>query len=273
MNPVRMLSVMLVVVLVLYIAICGLMWFAQDSMIFQRQPLRPDSVEVARSVGAEELKVTTPEGISLYGWLRKAHSSGPSPLLIYFGGNAEEVTGMLGELQRYPAMAVALVNYRAYGQSEGAPSEKALLADGVMVYDALAVNPNVDSERIIVMGRSLGTGVAIYVASERKVRAVMLVSPYDSLTSVAARVYPWLPVAQLIRHPFDSLSRAARIASPMLALAGTLDDVVPPEHSKKLRDAWKGNSELQLLEGSGHNDLMGHLKFWRTVDDFLRRAL
>ncbi len=266
-----MMTLALLVAALLYLGICTLLWFAQDSMIFLRQPLPPEVQALARGLGAEEWKLSTKDGVHLHGWSRKARAPGTAPWIIYFGGNAEEVTGMLGELSRYPGMGIALVNYRGYGLSEGEPSERALLADGIAVYDALAARPEVDRDRILLMGRSLGTGMATYVASQRKVRAVVLVSPYDTLTAVAARVYPWLPVALLMRHPFDSLSHAPSITTPMLAMVGSLDNVDPPEHSVRLRDAWSGETQLHLLEGADHNDLTQHPRFWPAVDGFLER--
>ncbi|MSQ60364.1 MAG: alpha/beta hydrolase [Betaproteobacteria bacterium] len=271
MNPMRILAITLLVAAVSYLGVCTLLFFAQDSMIFLRQPLRAESPALASRLGAEELRLSTQDGVLLHGWSRKAKTPGTTPWLIYFGGNAEEVTGMLEELSRYAGVGVALANYRGYGLSGGEPSERAFLADGVALYDALAARPEVDRERILVMGRSLGTGTAAYVASQRKVRAVVLLSPYDSLTAVAARVYPWLPVAFLMRHPFDTLSRAPAISSPMLAVAGSLDTIVPPSHSQRLREAWKGEAQLHLLVGAGHNDLLLHPGFWPRVDEFIER--
>ncbi len=267
----RMITITLLVAALSYLGVCTLLWFAQDSMIFLRQAPPPGAQEFARGQGAEALELSTSDGARLHGWARKARVPGSTPWLIYFGGNAEEVTGMLGELAHYAHMGIALVNYRGYGLSEGESSERALLADGVAVYDALAARPEVDRERIVLMGRSLGTGVATYVALQRKVRAVVLVSPYDTLTAVAARVYPWLPVSLLMRHPFDSMSRAPAITAPMLAMAGSLDQIVPPAHSRRLREAWKGEAQLHLLEGADHNDLLQHPRFWPTVDGFLER--
>jgi uncharacterized protein len=268
----RSIAFLFVVAALLYLAICGLMWFAQDSMIFLCQPLQSQAVNWARSVGAQELRVSSKDGIQLHGWFRKASHSGPSPFLIYFGGNAEEVSGMLHELARYPEMSIALFNYRGYGLSEGTPSESALFADSLVIYDTVATRSDVDPKRIIIMGRSLGSGVATYVASRRSVRAVVLISPYDSLTALAAHFYPWLPVSHLMRHRFDSVSRAPEIRAPMLAMVGTLDSIVPPANSQRLVRAWKGQGNLHLLRGADHNDLLAHPEFWQVVDQFVKQA-
>lgn len=254
----------------IYLALCAFIWAKQDSLIFFRQPLIAEQIQLAQRTGAQALELKNAQGLWLRGWWRKAQGVDPAPLLIYFGGNAEEVSGMLVEFQRYPKMHVALFNYRGYGSSEGDPSEHALLDDALFLHDTLSRTPEVARDAVVVMGRSLGSGVATHVAAARKVRAVILVSPYDSLRDIAAKIYPWLPVGLLMRHPFDSLSRAPGINAPMLALVGTRDTVVPPAHSQRLHDAWKGRALLRLLQGADHNDMMDHPEFWPSVDSFLR---
>jgi len=110
--------------------------------------------------------------------------------------------------------SLALVNYRGYGASEGSPSERALFADALLVLDALRERPDVDPARVALVGRSLGSGVATYVAANRPVAGVALVSPYDSVTALARRQFPWLPIELLLRHPFDSRSRGKGMPKP-----------------------------------------------------------
>src|SRR5262249_22796712 len=135
----------------------------------------------------------------------------PCPLVIYFGGNAEEVSWLLQESPRLAPWALLLVNYRGYGLSDGRPSESALYNDAVALYDWVTARPDTDARRIVFVGRSLGTGVATYLASQRTVSGVVLVSPYDNLVEVARGVYPYLPVDGLMRYRFDSAARAKRI--------------------------------------------------------------
>ena len=140
----------------------------------------------------------------LRGWLLRAAGREPAPLLIYFGGNAEEASWVLSELAHIPGWSALVVNYRGYGQSEGAPSERALFADALALYDQAIKRLDIEPHRVVAMGRSLGTGVATYLASQRPIAAVILVSPYDSLVSIAQRAYPFLPVRLLLKHRFDS---------------------------------------------------------------------
>lgn len=251
-------------------------WLAQDALIFYRQPL-PESrrAEIARRYPAvEEIQLAAADGTRLHGWLVKPQAASPAPLVIYFGGNAEEVSWMLdavGDPVRgeTPGIAWLLVNYRGYGLSEGSPSEAALVADALALYDFAAAQPVVDPQRIVAFGRSLGSGVAVALAAQRPVRAVVLVSPFDSLASVAKHHYPYLPVDWLLRHPFDSIALAPALRQPLLCFIAERDEVIPPAHSERLFAAWGGAKRKVALAGAGHNDTDGAAGFWPSLRGFL----
>lgn len=251
-------------------------WLAQDALIFYRQPL-PESrrAEIARRYPAvEEVQLAAADGTRLHGWLVKPQAASPAPLVIYFGGNAEEVSWMLdavGDPVRgeTPGIAWLLVNYRGYGLSEGSPSEAALVADALVLYDFATAHPAVDPQRIVAFGRSLGSGVAVALAAQRPVRAVVLVSPFDSLASVAKHHYPYLPVDWLLRHPFDSIALAPALRQPLLCFIAERDEVIPPAHSERLFAAWGGAKRKVALAGAGHNDTDGADGFWPSLRGFL----
>ena len=165
------------------------------------------------------------------------------------------------------------MNYRGYGRSAGRPGEKALVSDGIELYDWAARRPDIDPQRIVLHGRSLGTGVAVQVAAARPARCVVLTSPYASLVDVAKEVYFWLPVALLMRHRFDSAALAPGLRVPALVLVGEADDLVPPHHSHKLAAAWGGTVERVSLEGFGHNDLDITPRYAAAIRAFLDRNL
>ena len=121
------------------------------------------------------------------------------------------------------------------------------------------------------MGRSLGTGVAVYLAQNRAVEGVILVTPYDSLTSVSQEKFPFLPVSFLLKHKFDSGSRAPSIAAPLLALAAKDDTIIPPLHAKRLVEKWGGPRTLEVLEGVDHNSVDSNPVYWETIRTFLSR--
>ena len=151
--------------------------------------------------------------------------------------------------------------------SAGTPSEAALTADAVLWHDY--AKEKLGARRIIAFGRSLGSGVAVQLAAARPLEAVILVAPFDSLTSVGQRHYPFLPVSWLLKHPFDSLALAPTIAAPLLCLVAERDEIIPVVHSKRLYEAWKGPRRWVELQGAGHNSTDDAPAFWQAIREFL----
>ena len=255
----------------LFVGLSGLLYLLQERLIFHPQPL-PEGVRrmIAALPGVEELEVRTSDGVRLHGWLRHGAAGPPGrPLVLYFGGNAEEVSAQILDAPQLAPWSVAALNYRGYGLSDGRPGEAALRVDALTLYDRLAAREDVDAERIVVLGRSLGSGVAVQLAANRPVHALILVSPFDSLRSIAKRTYPFVPVRLLLRHPFDSLALAAGITAPLLVMAGERDTLIPPEHSRRLAEAWAGPWRWELLPGTGHNDIHAAGRYWPVMREFL----
>jgi len=245
-----------------------LLYVSQERMIFMPQPA-PIAPPRAAELNIEEVKIEVEPGLLLRGWLaRPAAASQRLPLAIYFGGNAEEVSGMVSLAGRFPGWALLAVNYRGYGGNPGAPSERALFADALAIYDWAARRGDVDAAHIATIGRSLGSGVAVYLAAERPLAAVVLIAPFDSLRAVAQRHYPYLPM-HLLRHPFDSLARAPRIESPLLIVAAERDSIVPIEHARALYAAWHGPKTWREIAGADHNDLDADPAYWQAIASFL----
>jgi pimeloyl-ACP methyl ester carboxylesterase len=249
-------------VLCVLLAVPLTMYLVQEHLIFHPQPM----AEMTRARLAERAEshfIDAADGTRLHAW----HLKG-SPLVIYFGGNAEEVSWMLGPAARgAPGTGWLLVDYRGYGSSAGEPSEKALTADAARWYDY--AKDKLGAQRVVLFGRSLGSGVAVHLAAARAADGVVLVTPYDSLTNVARHHYPYLPVNWMLKHPFDSVGRAPAIAVPLLCLVAERDEVIPVVHSKRLYDAWKGPKRWVELQGAGHNSTDDTPQFWRAIREFL----
>jgi pimeloyl-ACP methyl ester carboxylesterase len=190
-------------------------------------------------------------------------------LLIYFGGNAEEVSHMAALPGATPGWALLTLNYRGYGGNPGSPSEQSLCADALAIHGWAVKQPDVDAERVVAFGRSLGSGLAVYLASQRPLAGVVLVTPYDSLRAVAQRLYPYAPVALLLKHSFDSLSRAPNVTAPVLMLAAVRDTVVPIGHARTLFAAWGGPKTWREFANAGHNDLDADPGYRSAIAEFL----
>ena len=261
-----MLKSLLIILLGVVLGVPLLMWLFQERLIFFQRPL--ESRPAPRPT-LEEVAIPAADGSKLRGWLVKGGGA-PAPLVIYFGGNAEEVSWLVEVAEKFAGWSLLLVNYRGYGESEGKPSESALFADALAVHDYARNRPDVNPERIVAMGRSLGSGVAVHLAAERTLRGVILVSPYDSLVAVAGRHYPFLPMPLMLRHRFDSLSRAPRIEAPLLCLVADDDKVVPVSHSRTLFDAWRGRKTWRDIPRADHDSIAGESAYWIAIADFLK---
>jgi fermentation-respiration switch protein FrsA (DUF1100 family) len=254
-----------------YAALAVLGWVMQERLLFYPRPLGPPPSPPA-GWSLEKVKLTARDGTVLAGVLVKPPVPRP-PLVIYYGGNAEEPTGYAGEVAKtYGERAVLLMNYRGYGASEGKPGERALVSDALEIFDWASKRGDIDAARIALHGRSLGTGVAVQVAAERPASCVILTSPFDSAREVAKKLYPWLPVGLLMRHPFDSLAIAPRVKAPALVLMGDADTLIPPSHSEALASAWGGKAERVVMKGFGHGDLSMPPAYDAAIRDFLARC-
>ena len=244
------------------------MYLAQDSLLFYKQPLSEGRrADVAkRHPQAREIFLQAKDGAKIHAW----HLQAGAPLVIYFGGNAEEVSWMLDEAPaRAPGVSWLLVDYRGYGGSEGSPSEENISADALAWYDHAL--QHLATQKVIAFGRSLGSGAAVYLASQRKLEGVVLVTPYDSLVAVAGHHYPWLPVNWMLRHRFDSIGHAPKLTTPLLCVAASRDDIIPMKLAKRLYDAWGGPKRWVGLEEAGHNTTDSHPLFWQNVASFLAK--
>ena len=255
----RRLSIFL---LLAYLLACAAIYADQDELVFLPRPLHAEN-----AAGLKDLQLRVPRpGALLHGW---QINPGKQRLLLYYGGNAEEVSHLAREFAQLGDYSTLLLNYRGYGLSSGAPGEQALFGDALWVYDQLHHILGYRPRQVILVGRSLGSGVAMHVASQRNVDGVALVTPFDSLRAVAAVHYPWLPVSLLLRHPFDSLDAAPGVTAPVQFLLAESDSVVPPDHSERLAAALPARPRVDTLRGTAHDTVMTGPAFWSALRGFL----
>lgn len=173
--------------------------------------------------------------------------------VLYFGGNAEDVSASLPLLdEAFPERALYLMHYRGYLGSSGKPTEQALVADALALFDRAAL----EHRDIVVVGRSLGSGVAIQVAARRPVSRLVLVTPFDSLAALGARQFPYFPVRWLLRDKYESGKYAPAVTAPTLLIAAGQDDIIPAQSTGLLLARFReGVASLRVIQGAGHDSI------------------
>jgi fermentation-respiration switch protein FrsA (DUF1100 family) len=247
----------LVLALVLYGACCLFLYVAQRSFIYF--PTAESSNPVA-----QDLRIASGDEILQVWQLNPGAEQG----IIYFGGNAEDVAGntpLFADV--FKGQAVYLVNYRGYGGSSGSPTEAGLFADAEAVYDYVK---HLHSS-IHVIGRSLGSGVAVHLATVRDVDKLVLVTPYDSIASIAENSMPLFPVSLLIKDRYDSWRLAGKLRNQTLALLAEYDEVIPRASSEKLIAAFQPRLLSTLVIPRANHNSIGMMAGYRAaLDNFLR---
>ncbi|MDB5770659.1 MAG: alpha/beta hydrolase [Burkholderia sp.] len=228
----------------------------QQKMVFN--PSRVKEVERPRSNGHRTRAVVlrSSDGTRLCGWFLTPNAPGTHPGVIYFGGRSEEVSWVARDAGTlFPGMAVLVINYRGYGDSHGNPGERQMIEDGQMLYDWMATHRHIDPARIAVVGRSLGSGVAIQVAVHRPAAALALITPYDSILAIARRRFRGMPISLLLKHRFESIKHAEKVSAPVLILRAESDDVVPHAHTDLLVSKLSTVVLDEVVPASDHCDI------------------
>ncbi|HEY8939276.1 MAG TPA: alpha/beta fold hydrolase, partial [Cellvibrio sp.] len=158
----------------------------------------------------------------------------------------------------FPDKAIYAMNYRGFGGSDGTPSEEGLVKDAFFLFDHIRKN----HRDIIVIGRSLGSGIAVQLASKRQVHRLILVTPYDSIQNIAAGRFPAFPVRWLLKDKFESWRYAAKISAPTTVIAAEFDEVIPLKNTRNLLDSFpQGIATLIVVHNTGHNSISGNREY------------
>ena len=249
----RVVRVVVIVALAVLLAI-GVMWVFQRRFIYFPSQVLPDVAAVLP--GAEEVVFPTDDGLTLAAWWVPAAGDANGGTVVVFNGNA----GNRGD--RIPlALALAergygllLVDYRGYGGNPGRPTEDGLLADGRAAVAYLETRPDVDADRLVYFGESLGAAVAIGLAEQEPPAALVLRSPFASLPDIGSVHYPFLPTSVLLWDRYPNLERIRGIEVPVLVVAGSADSIVPVAQSQRLYEAASAPKVFVMIEGADHND-------------------
>ncbi len=247
------------VVLALAAALLATFFFAQRSLIYFPQYTRADAAGTDFALDRGDA--------TLRGWI--VHGGAKGPPILYFGGNAEAVEGNRDAFARlFPGRSVYLPAYRGYGASDGSPSQAAILADAAALYDLVAAKH--PGQPVSVIGRSLGSGVATHLASQRPIAKLALVTPFDSLAEVGAAHYPWLPVRWLLRERYDSVAALRGYGGPVLVIRAGRDAVVPAANTDRLVAALPSDARIVPLQDADHDLGGAGSAYGQALADFMR---
>ena len=233
----------------------ALLWVGQRRLIYFPYA----GVAPAASLGlprAENVRFTTDDSVTINGWFVPAESSPARFTVVMFNGNAGH-RGMRAPVASALArhgVATLLFDYRGYGDNAGSPSEDGLAQDARAARAYITTRTYVDTGRVVFFGESLGAAVALRLATETPPFALVLRSPFTSMTEIGRHHYPFLPVRWLLRDRYPSLERAPSVSCPTLVIAGDRDSIIPIEQSRRLYEAFTGEKRLVVIAGADHND-------------------
>jgi uncharacterized protein len=264
---------LLAVVVAAVVVAVGLLWLAQRRLIYLPSQVVPPIGSVLPA--AEEVAYATDDGLILAAWLVPASGEPSGITVIVFNGNAGNRAHRAPVAEALASLGhrVLLTDYRGYGGNPGRPTETGLAADARAAVAHLEDRGDVDPERLVYFGESLGAAVAIGLAVERPPAALVLRSPFTSLPDVASVHYPFLPTSWLLWDRYPNLDRMRTLTVPLLVVAGTEDRIVPFAQSEALYATAPGPKELMAVDGADHNDhrLNAGEAMLARVDAFVRR--
>ncbi len=248
----------IIIFLALYSLACFFLYIKQRSILYFPTPESSQSNAQILWLQASAAKLKI--------WLlNKDENNQRQKAIIYFGGNSEAVEENIPAFKRmFDNSTVYVVNYRGYGGSTGLPTEQDLFGDALDIYDQLKSQYS----SISVIGRSLGSGVACYLAANREVSKLVLTTPYDSIRNVAQSHYPMFPVKWLLKDHFDSAGYAASIDSEILVLYAEHDQVVPRIHTETLLKVLPDVKSI-LIKNASHNDISSNPEYQQLLAEFL----
>jgi fermentation-respiration switch protein FrsA (DUF1100 family) len=237
-----------------YFTFVGILAVQQRRLLYVPDTRRPDLL-ADNAPQARALTVRTGDGLDLLAWMAYP-ADDEQPVILYLHGNGGNIGGRvsrLGLLNDF-GWGVLLLEYRGFGGNAGTPTEAGLFADAQAGYDALRAL-GIAARRIVLWGESLGSGVAVHLATQAEVGAILLEAPYTSIAAIGKRQFPFVPVYWLLHDHFDLIGRIGAVRVPVLVMCGGRDNVVPPAMGRAVFAAANEPKVFWLAQDAGHNDL------------------
>lgn len=257
-KPLKSVALRLVAAIVLmYIGICASLYSLQTALIYSP----PSEGTIAHP---QQLLLQRPDATLAIA----TNANQSDKAIVYFGGNAEDVGRDLPSFAaNFPDYALYFMNYRGYADSTGEPSEKTLVADGLALFDQV----HTQHKQVTIIGRSLGSGIALQIAAQRAAAKLILITPYYSLTELAKRKFPYVPIPWLLRDKYESWRYAPAITTPTLILLAQKDEIIPRTSSIALYKHFKKEvASMKMLAASNHNTIALNPLYFALIKDSLK---
>ena len=263
-------------VLIIFALFCGLLFIAQDSLIFHNVHCHASREFLQNRPGFREIKFTALSGNTYHGMMRYI-SDEEAPLLIYFGGNGEvsyrhmRMREMNNHWQYFDGFHYLFVDYRGYGLNSGRTHYRNMQEQALAIFDYAAALANVDGGRIVVMGYSLGTASAVYLAANRPAAGLILATPFSNGYDLYNNLLPIFrgPMRFLVRQKLPSYRYAPYVACPVLIIASRNDEIIPFSSTQRLASLFPGDVDFMELSNARHNDIFLAHGVYDRVRDFL----
>jgi len=250
-----MLKVVFMMILVVYVLLGIVLYIKQKDMLYFPTPdLKTDYKGFVLKDGEVFVYVHV---------LNPGHKNA----ILYFGGNAESMAQSSEYIaQQFPNITCYLMDYRGYGSSTGKASQEGIYKDALALYDTVKQK----HARISIGGRSLGSGIATYVAARRDVIKLALITPYDSIEAIAQDRYPMYPISLLLKDTYNSISNVKKIKAKTFIVMAENDKVIPKKHTLRLIEAFKKEQLVTtIIKNRGHNDISDDERYYKIMQDFI----
>jgi len=254
---------LLSILLLIYIALGTFLYIKQRDFIYFPPPaVKHNFQQISFTNQQDSYSVETTV-------LNLARGKDKQNAILYFGGNGEAVDLNANDFSRtFPNQTIYLVKYRGYSGSAGTATEESLFSDALTVYDTIKTQ----YQSVTVIGRSLGSGVACYVASQRPVKKLALITPFDSAQSIAQSAYPIFPISLLLKDKYDSVSRAKAIKAQVLFIIAEHDEIISRNHSNRLIKAFPASQTHVEMIKSDHNSISNQAEYYKLLNTFAELA-
>ncbi len=249
---------LVLVILSLYLMAMLYLYLTQDNKIFNFSLVKKEISPILKECqNCKEVKLKV-KGALLDGVIKDGNSS---RVMIYFGGNADDATEFIKIAKDIEDFDIVAFNYRGNALSTGKPSQDLLFGDALKIYDTFAKK----RDKVIIIGRSLGSGVASYLASKRKTDGVLLITPYDSIENLAKEKYPFFPISLLLKHKFKSFEYLKKTEAPVVIFMVKNDQTVPTKNTKNLEKYIPKLLEEKIFADTTHADILTSPSFKKEL--------